>query len=1319
MDIVRNEELSSLTDFVFELQQCLNDNFPDIFASVQDFTTYSQAVQYLKTHLTKLSDKLLEMHKFVAEKSYGQQFFKLTQDLTQSKNKLKIKEEIISRLQKERKILERELSLLTGKIDSSQIALENESLRKKNFELTEELHRLKITFEQNYQNAINMNIENYEERVIKSYQDIGNTPRFENPCNKSYEKIDKFEKLAQSTENLARSTGNLRKSSEMLAKSSEIIEKNAEKMRRGPESNEVMSEKPEMKVSRKDSETIVELLEAGDLKNASVNWQKFNFLPLETATSNQNIDYLRKTLIFTIKLTESLANISQNPSCLWKNPEVFKKLEEENLHLRARLSEKSNKLSCMHENREAKAKSMQNFYNEAEEIEILKKMVYESSENLIFLENQVKLIKSRAPMMSQVCEIIIGGKITSISKITEYLQAKVCEEIENIKGPLVENLRKAMIQGLKENVSLKHENICCKLKLETMEKLLDEERKMQEFIEKNNGISELDNWKAYKKDYIIRMENAYKNEITELRECINKIKNEIAVASGDVEEKYIKEMQEITAKLRKEHDDKKRLAEIVNKLRLSNIDPELEHQYEECKSLLTEATEKIEVLEKEILQLSEQKHETEMKAQEIEQNLNEAQNAIKGKEKELETLFSTTVHVNEMEKVQEKFKRTKEKKRKSVIEIKQTAEKCQNLYQEMQLLTVEAENLKKKVVVLTEDNKKVVQQLEKSEEVKKSLEQELKELEKTKRDIEKEKKNLEKEKKTIEKEKKEIEKEIRILEKSHNNLEEVIKDQESSMKSQEKEIKQLEKSSRQLIESLKSKTADLLTEKNDLLSQVSSIKVEILSKDQEIQKFKEKLIATESSLQKSQNYQQLYTSLVQTTQTLSNKVKDFYKNFCKEQKIDSPPFKSSNEDQLLSIYTHLIDLCRTLSSTQKRIDVSYEEPQATNDDFKVKYYDLLCKSSIKNVQDGKEIVEQLKTMKSKDCEGLQQWVVDKWQNTIEDCDKLRQELITLSQELEGKMKSENAGIMEKAFEELSSYKNELEKQNSQIISNHMRHNSLLTEIDYLKQEKNAIEKELFMKTASMESELAEWKTCFSDIYKNLMAKPPKSDCSPLNYRNEIMNMVITLAKAEVNVEQVLFENANLIQLSEKYAKDVKMLNEKCEYLESALQMQNENVADSKLYKGEMQEIWNENATLKNKLHDIMNENTMFKEKLQKFMSEGKKDNSREDVGKGKTEDYANENMMLKRKINEVMRERDYLDERIHSLTNESLVKSSYEERAVREALEDELMNKCDLVKQLADEIEKYKKYLKIREYEYQELLTLKDEEILRLRLRSS
>lgn len=1164
-----------------------------------------------------------------------------------------------------------------------------------------------------------MSIENYEERPIKTYQDTGNTPHFENPYNKSYEKIDRFEKLAKSTENLARSTGNIRKSSEMLAKSSEIIEKNAEKIRRGPENSEALLEKPEMGVSRKDSETIVELLEAGDLKNASISWQKFNFLPLETATSNQNIDYLRKTLIFTIKLTESLTSICQNPSYPWKNPEIFKKLEEENLHLRSRLAEKSNKLSYMYENQETKAKSMQNFYKEAEEIESLKKMVYESSENLIFLENQIKLIKTRAPMISQVCEMIINAKVTNISKITEYLQAKICEEVENIKIPLVENLRKAMVQGLKENVNLKHENICFKLRLETAEKLLDEERKMQKLVKKSNGISGLDNWKAYKKDYISRIENVYKAEIAELRECINKIKSEIAVTSGDVEEKYIKEMQELTAKLRKEHDDKKRLAEIVNKLKMSKIDPELEHQYEECKSLLTEATEKIDVLEKEMLQLSEQKHESEIKAQEIEKSLNEAQNAVKDKEKAIEEIISTTVHVDEMEKVREKFQRTKEKKRKSLIEVKQTAEKCSNLHQEIQFLAEEVESFKKKASALTEDNKKLMQQLEKTEEDKKNLEEEIKDIEKAKRDLEKDKKDLEKEKKNIEKEKKEVEKEIRIIEKSHDNLEKVIKDQETSLKTQEKEIKQLEKSSSQLTDNLKSKAAELQTEKLDLLSQISSLKAEIISKDQEIQDFHEKIITTESSLQKSQNYQQLYTTSVQTTQILSNKVKDFYKSFCKEQKIDSPPFKSTNEDQLLSIYTHLIDLCRILSSTQKRIDVSYEEPQATNDDFKVKYYDLLCKSSIKNVQDGKEIVKQLKTMKNKDCEGLQQWVVDKWQNTIEDCDKLRQELMALSQELEGKMKSENAGIMEKAFEELNSYKSELEKQNSQIISSHMRHNSLLTEIDYLKQEKNAIEKELFMKTANMESELAEWKACFSDIYKNLMRKPPKPDCSPINYRNEIMNMATSLAKAEANVEQVLIENANLIQLSEKYAKDVKMLNEKCEYLESALQMHSENAVDSKLYKGKMQEIWDENATLKNKLHDLMSENVMFREKLQEFMNEDKKDKGRGDPGKGKTGDLANENMMLKRKINEVMRERDYLDERIHSLTNESLVKASYEERAVREALEDELMNKCDLVKQLADEIEKYKKYLKIREYEYQELLTLKDEEILRLRLRSS
>jgi len=61
----------------------------------------------------------------------------------------------------------------------------------------------------------------------------------------------------------------------------------------------------------------------------------------------------------------------------------------------------------------------------------------------------------------------------------------------------------------------------------------------------------------------------------------------------------------------------------------------------------------------------------------------------------------------------------------------------------------------------------------------------------------------------------------------------------------------------------------------------------------------------------------------------------------------------------------------------------------------------------------------------------------------------------------------------------------------------------------------------------------------------------------------------------------------------------------------------------------------------------------------------------------------------------------------------------HEEKAIREALETELLNKCDLVKELAEEIDKYKKFLKVREYEYQELLTLKDEEILRMRLRSS
>ncbi|OMJ74073.1 hypothetical protein SteCoe_27093 [Stentor coeruleus] len=359
---------------------------------------------------------------------------------------------------------------------------------------------------------------------------------------------------------------------------------------------------------------------------------------------------------------------------------------------------------------------------------------------------------------------------------------------------------------------------------------------------------------------------------------------------------------------------------------------------------------------------------------------------------------------------------------------------------------------------------------------------------------------------------------------------------------------------------------------------------------------------------------------------------------------------------------------------------------------------------MKNTQDYKNIIIQLKDIK--DCDGLQQWVVDKWQSSVEDCDKLIKELYDLSQELEKMIKKDEGFNTEKALEELELYKNELERKNQMILSNE----------NAFKEEKNAFEKELQALGMNFESELAEWKACLCDVYKNIIGKTPKNGCSPLNYRNDIVNKVGIFGKIDKKVEQMQTDNENLLKLNEKYAKNIKELKEKCEGLENVVKTKNEKETKSALNNKKLQDVVDENITLKAKLHDLIKENTN-KKKLQDNMSEnsiGKRSNNE----KAKKHKGMNSEIpMIKKKISDNSKKKEKLEGRFYDMSNESLLRPSLEEKNIREALENEIMNKCILVKQLVEELENNKKFIKLREYEYQELLTLKDEEILRLRLK--
>ena len=69
---------------------------------------------------------------------------------------------------------------------------------------------------------------------------------------------------------------------------------------------------------------------------------------------------------------------------------------------------------------------------------------------------------------------------------------------------------------------------------------------------------------------------------------------------------------------------------------------------------------------------------------------------------------------------------------------------------------------------------------------------------------------------------------------------------------------------------------------------------------------------------------------------------------------------------------------------------------------------------------------------------------------MEDSDKLRRELIMLTQELEMRIQNDTSYLLENALGEISLHKKKNEKYESEIYNCEISQNNLLTEIDFLK-----------------------------------------------------------------------------------------------------------------------------------------------------------------------------------------------------------------------------------------------------------------------------
>lgn len=1257
MEFQKNEELENLKTELQSLNSTLQIHYPDLAQDPPDFKSYSHCISFLKHQYRSFVTKFLDLHHALNQARHGQQFFKISQDLAQVKGKLKTKDDAVAKLKKENDFLQREISLLTGKIDSSAVFMENQNLKSKVFELQEELRVLKGLYQQDIGN-----FEGDDREWAGRSGEVRPTPRF----------LDSSEGIS----NMAKSE---------------------KKILGSPKGNAKEMSSAVIQMGKKISEFIIELFDSGDLPAAVSKWRESNFLYLETATDKQNFEFLRKSTLFIVKLSENLSTtISYDPS----KPSEILRLEDENLMLRRKVAEKSNKLSSFYESQEIKKDKK--LEPQESELEPLKKMVYDSSARLIYLENQIKLLKIKAPSIARLQESLIQGDKNASQLLVDYLQNKLFEELERVKVPALENLRVALLQVVKEKTDLFYESFSYKCQVNTLEKLLEEERQLKKLLKSNKGISGLDNWKAYKRDYLTRVELAYKTEIKELNDCIQRLKNELKMSSSEIEERYMKELQDLAGKLKKEHQDKKKLAEILSKSRNIKQEEIIEHKYAECKQALQESNEKIFGLEQELFSLNEKNNEIAEKAEELaeelqnksdenqkqqedignflgkveklgveKQNLEielkkvkeasekrvlEAQNREESlkvlteklgdkleeaeqKIRETEQASHSTISATskELQEFRQKFQRTKEKKRLSIIQVQKLEGNYNSKTEELDAITSLLNETKEKLSKTGEEKMKLNEKL-------KNLNNELSKYSEENLNINEKVKKLKTE-----------------LEESHRNAE----NYRTEIKSRLGQIQNLELAIDRNKEGFMKRESKILEEKERFLEKIEFLEgvleekqKEIVAKELETKEFYGRVEEVEEVLREKFELKKNFDQIKGSLELLAGQIKDFYLAFCKETKIDPPLLSKAPDDMLYEIYMHLISLCRTLNTSQQHIDISFEEPQATNDDYKIKYNELICKTSLNHIEDSRKVLEKLQRAKSlNEIDNLQDWVLEKWQSSIEDCDKLRQQLILANQELDSRIKSDSSNYLEKAKEDIKAFKQDLEKKNSEMLDTHMRHTSLLNELEYLKQEKYQIEKSMYQKVSAAEAEMQEWRNCFLDLYSQFpKSSKTTTECSPSEMRSEVLTLINKLQSTENNAQQLLQENSHLIKLTEKYSKDLKRAQEDCEYLEKHLK--------------ESSEVFKENG-------------------------------------------------LLRSKFSQLLEEKEYLENKLNYVQSELLPTSMHEEKAIREALETELLNKCDLVKELAEEIDKYKKYLKVREYEYQELLTLKDEEILRMRLRSS
>ncbi|CAG9330717.1 unnamed protein product [Blepharisma stoltei] len=363
--------------------------------------------------------------------------------------------------------------------------------------------------------------------------------------------------------------------------------------------------------------------------------------------------------------------------------------------------------------------------------------------------------------------------------------------------------------------------------------------------------------------------------------------------------------------------------------------------------------------------------------------------------------------------------------------------------------------------------------------------------------------------------------------------------------------------------------------------------------------------------------------------------------------------------------------------------------------------------------------------KLKDIKGINDWALQKWQDSERDVIRLRAQLLEATKDLENKIHEQNEfnKVLDKAKEKIEklekSLKNMKDKEGGDLSS---ETDTLRRTLRELTREKNELNK-------SLQQEWLKWKSSLIDLLEKIsLVIPIKKDASiDENSPDSIAQAILSSINAYKNdhttgakvwpekeeeylnsIHSFVVEKKGMLKSLDESEKEIIMLKKQIESLKISMKgLQDENsLLKDRLKKAE------ESGNSKEKAL-----NDSYQRGIQYGISEGRQIERNELEAENKhlqalIKEYKESKEMLQNKLQDqyhrIDEDRSYLDQ-------DEIIKAFYEEKDLREDLERELNQKCDLIESLLKDLESKRRYMQNREYEYQELLTLKDEELLRLR----